>query len=346
MGVPSQLFVGGEDLEDQVGVVLVEHEPGVDICGGWVGRDKSHFCCAPISSSLGLINSCGVEAHIKKAPVACMHAYIRCLPMRRADAAYISPSLEYSFLPDTLLSRLTGMATIEHWSRLFSMLSSTDVDEHLDDEQVEDLVARQNKSVSFMLTTPRKRLKLSIFPELEDTASPREVKLERVSPTGETTGDPFALVVANWNKMVDLVDRIRRSVPRLEYTVDNITAETSQLIEAVDSKVSVLYSQAGAPPKGYIGVPAPDLWGSVRGITSELSDLRTTVTTLNGALRDSRVQIDNHQRSILESATLRDRVNEIHNFVGSLITEVSLTQRELLNMQNVTQTGDTAMQPN
>jgi len=339
MGVPSQLFVGGEDSEDQVGVVLVEHDPGVDICGGWVGRDKSRFCCAPVSSSLGSVNSCGVEAHTKKAPLACRHAYIRCLPMRCADTAYVSPSLDYTFLPDTLLSRLTGTATIEHWSRLFSMLASSDEDEHIDEEQVEDLVARQNKSVSFMPTTPGKRLKLSNFPELEDTPSPPDIKLEWLSPTAETTGDPYALVVANWNKMVDLVDRMRRSIPRLEFAVDNITAETSQLIEAVDSKVSVLYSQAGAPPKGYIGVPAPDLWGSVRGISSELSDLWTTVTTLNGSLRDSRVQIDNHQRSIRESAALRDRVNEIHNFVGTLISEVSLTQRELLNMQNGTQPG-------
>ncbi len=169
--------------------------------------------------------------------------------MRRADAAYVSPSLDYTFLPDTLLSRLTGTATIEHWSRLFSMLASSDEDEHIDEEQVEDLVACQNKSVSFMPTMPGKRLKLSNFPELEDTPSPPDIKLERLSPTAETTGDPYALVVANWNKMVDLVDRMRRSIPRLEFAVDNITAETSQLIEAVDSKVSILYSQAGAPQR-------------------------------------------------------------------------------------------------
>jgi len=212
-------------------------------------------------------------------------------------------------------------------------------DDFFDDDQVEEIFARQDKEVSFRPTTPGKRLKVEGFSDLEGIESPGDIWVDRLLSSSDDASDSFALVLANWNKLVDVVDRLRRSMPRLEYAVDAATTDTAGLIDSVDAKVTVLHAQAGTAPKGYVGVPAPDLWGSVSCLVGEIGELRTTTTAISGALRESREQMEKLRSQVVAADALTGRIDEVRDFVGTVITEVTFTQNELLKVQRAVEGG-------
>jgi len=207
-GVPAQLFLaaGGqvikEEVEDGVELFVVENPAGSYFCGGFIGRERSRFCCLQVYPGS---HSCPVEGHIWKAPVLVDHAYIRCLPTSRGprmDAAFVSPALNMKDLSEVILLELEGRKTIETWSRLFSLIESG-VGVLVGDDEVMEILARQQREVSFAPTTPAKRRKMM---EMDATMEEEDVKphgaiVSRLSPSTEATGDLMAVVVANWNKV-------------------------------------------------------------------------------------------------------------------------------------------------
>jgi len=157
-GVPAQLFLaaGGRGLkaevEQGVELFLVDNPAGRDFCGGFIGRERSRFCCLQVYPGS---HSCSVEGHIWKAPLLTEHAYIWCLPSSRGprmDAAFVSPALSLNNLSEVILSELEGTKTIETWSRLFSLIESG-VGISVNDNEVMEILARQQREVLFAPTT-------------------------------------------------------------------------------------------------------------------------------------------------------------------------------------------------
>jgi len=192
-GVLAQLFLGagGQGLKEEVqevehGVELfwVDQPPGVDFCGGFIGRECSRFCCILVELNG---HGCSVEGHVRKAPLLPEHAYIRCLPSTRRprmDATFVSPALCLTNLSDIVLLELDGIKTIETWSRLFSLIESG-VGILDDEDEVIELLAKQQKEVSFAPTTPAKRRKVTEMEAglAEVDSKPRGAMVSRLMPT-------------------------------------------------------------------------------------------------------------------------------------------------------------------
>jgi len=145
----------------------------------------------------------------------------------------------------------------------------------VDDDEVAEILARQQKEVSFAPTTPGKRRKFMEmdFGTEEEDVKPRREIVGRFTPTTEATGDPMAIMVVNWNKVVDSLDRVQLAVPRLEYSMERMTQESESCLEGIDAKIMMVRAQVGKPPENFEGVPAPDLWNSAIHFESNLQEL-------------------------------------------------------------------------
>jgi len=84
-------------------------------------------------------------------------------------------------------------------------------------DEVMEILAQQQWEVSFAPTMPAKRRKMM---EMDATMEEEDVKphgaiVSWLLPLTEATGDPMAIVVVNWNKVVDLLEQVQLTVPRL-----------------------------------------------------------------------------------------------------------------------------------
>jgi len=349
-GVPAQLFLGGgwglkEEVQDGVELFLVDNPPGVDFCGDFIGRERSRFCCILNDADN---RGCPVEGHVRKAPLLTDHAYIRCLPSSRGprmDAAFVSPALCLTHLSDIVMLELDGIKTIENWSRVFSLVESG-VGILDDEDKVIEMLAKQQKEVSFAPTTPAKGRRLTELEVglAEIDSKPRGAIVGCLMPTSESPGESIAVMVANWNKVVDSLEQVQLAVPRLEYLLERMTEESETCMEGIDAKIMLVRAQVGKPPENFKGVPAPDLWNSAVHFESNLQELRTTMLGMNAGLKDARSQIELQKRAAVDSALLKQQVEQVHSFMGKVYGEVIFAQQEMLKMQRASQSsGDAAL---
>jgi len=145
----------------------------------------------------------------------------------------------------------------------------------VDDDKVAEILARQQKEVSFAPTTPAKRRKFMEmeFGMEEEDVKPRGLIVGHLTPTMEASGDPMAVMVANWNKVVDSLERVQLAVPRLEYSMETMTQESEACIKGIDAKIMMVRAQVGKSPENFEGVPAPNLWNSAIHFESNLQEL-------------------------------------------------------------------------
>ncbi len=350
-GVPAQLFqaAGGrglkEEVEHGVELFLVDNPAGIDFCGGFIGRDWSRFCCLEVYPGS---HSCSVEGHIWKAPLLTKHAYIHCLSLScgpRMDAAFVSPSLSLNNLSEVILIELEGAKTIKTWSQLFSLIESG-VGILVNDDEVTEILAWQQREVSFAPTTPAKHRKVMdmIFGAEEEDVKPCRVIVSQLLPTTESSGDPMAVMVANWNKVVDSLERVQLAVPRLEYLLEKMTQDSEACMEGIDAKIMMVRAQVGKPPENFEGVPVPDLWNLAIHFESNLQELWTTLFGMNAGLKVAQSQIKLQKRAIVDSSLLKQHVEQAHAFMGKVYNEVVFTQQEMVKMQCASHSsGDAAL---
>ena len=154
----------------------------------------------------------------------------------------------------------------------------------------------------------------------------------------------MAVMVANWNKVVDSLEQVQLAVPRLEYSMETMTQESEACIEGIDAKIMMVRAQVGKPPENFEGVPAPDLWNSAIHFESNLQDLRATLAGMHAGLKDVRSQIELQKRASVDASLLKQQVEQAHAFMGKVYNEVLFTQQEMLKMQQTSHSfGDAAL---
>jgi len=158
-----------------------------------------------------------------------------------------------------------------------------------DEDKVIEMLAKQQKEVLFAPTTPAKCRRLTELEVglAEIDSKPHGAIVGRLMPTSESPGESIAVMVANWNKVVDLLDQVQLAVPRLEYSLERMTEESENCMEGFDAKIMLVRAQVGKPPEHFEGVPVPDLWNSVVHFESNLQELRTTMLGMNAGLKDA-----------------------------------------------------------
>jgi len=250
------------------------------------------------------------------------------------EAAFIRFVLCLTNLSEVIILELEGTKTIKTWSQLFSLIKSR-VGISVNDDKVMEVLAQQQREVLFALTTPAKHRKLM---EMEAAMEEEDVKPCRaivswLMPTTESSDDPMAIVVANWNKVVDFLKQVQLAVPRLEYSVERMTEDSEACMEEIDAKIMLVQAQVGKPPENFESVPAPDLWNSAVHFKSNLQELQTMLFKMNAGLKDARIQIELQKRAILDSSLLKQQVDQAHAFMGKVYNKVLFTQQEMLKMK-------------
>ena len=270
----------GEDVS--VEIELIQGGAGIDVCGGFIGKEKSKFCCAELVEGT---SGCGLASHVRKANLVPGCAYIRCPPTRgqKTPCAYLRPFLNTKPLPDSFKAQMSRSQPVSGWHYFFATVQETTDD--LPQAGVEDLLERGSRPVTFK-ATPAKSLRQPFVTTNWTEPYPTEAfgPLPNASP--DSTDDEVVLG-AQLKAVLRVLSEMRDRVPKAEGAVLKLSSETADAIEKVDSKVMGLYGLTGEPDGALVeSAPSPQLWGCVESLLSSLqghedliSDMKRNLVT-------------------------------------------------------------------
>ena len=318
------------DEEVDVGVLLVDVGAGADVCGGFVGKDKSKFCCVALGEGR---SGCGVLTHQKKAPLKARHAYIRCPPARgsKADTAFLTPSLDTGPLPDVFKSKLLQEQPVAMWSIYFATVQDT-TNELSEENQVE-LLDRGSRQVLFSATPAKSTVGRPFRSGNEDDdgsdveSDTKWPPLGAPIPEGSPTSlDDKVVVGSQIRAITQVLDQVRIRLPKAEGAICRLGDDTAKALDGVDSKLTGLYGWTGEPDKEVVKIaPSPQLWGcmgsvlsTLQGQEKQITELREHLAKTNAALSDAQKRLATQQSAVSRANAAKEASEGLKSFVARL----------------------------
>jgi hypothetical protein len=225
--------------------IMTDSSPGSNVCCGYVGKDRSRFCCSP--TAFEAQGTCGIMSHINKAPVEESHAYVRA-PGKRV-AAFLNPSVSVNEIPAELRGTLIGSKPVSAWALLLSTYLE------LGDEVTQETILELEIEPSYGPTPKKRKVRMAepgkkrarLFGEEEISA----MKAPEPSPGGSGGPPPQAMSGAKWNALVSMVERAG----------DQVDGIKDDMLE-INSKIARIHATVGSRPDNRF-LPAVTMWDCV-----------------------------------------------------------------------------------
>jgi hypothetical protein len=287
--------------------IMTGAAPGLQVCCGYIGKDRSRFCCNPTGFESNY--TCGVVSHTKKAPVQEGYAYVRA-PGKRM-AAFINPSVFVDKIPMELRGTLMGSKPVSAWALLLSTYLE------LGDEATLQTVSELEVEPSYGPTPKKRKVRVTEPGEKRAKLFSKEeifaMKAPEASPGGEGAPPPQVIGGAKWNVLIDMMDRAGEQGDEL----------VEDVMEA-NSKISRLHVTIGTRPDNR-HLPAVNIWDCVAENTSMCA--RMEKERPSGTASVSSASMDKLRKDVSSVETdlkfLRTTQSSIRTALGGIASKVN-----------------------